>query len=86
MMRVRDDIDQRVLAEFFYEYLNVEEDFIKNLFTTGDTQLGRTFVCEPSLPADGVLEVLDYERATWVAESASDITWIEPALPRWTSA
>ncbi len=73
MMRVRDDVDQKVLAELFFEYLNVEEDFIKALFTQGETQLGRTFVSESSLPADGVLEVLDYERATWVAESATDI-------------
>lgn len=31
MMRVRNDIDQKVLSELFYEYLNVEEDFIKDL-------------------------------------------------------
>ncbi len=73
MMRLREDIDQKVLAELFYEYLNVEEDFIKALFTRGQTQLGRTFVSETSLPGDGDLQVLDYERATWVVESASDI-------------
>ncbi len=73
MMRVRDDLDQQLLSELFYEYLNVEEDFIKALFTTGETQLGRAFVAEASLPADGALEVLDFERATWVAESASTI-------------
>ena len=73
LMRVRDDIDQKVLAELFFEYLNVEEDFIKDLFTTGETQLGRTFVCEESLPPDPALDVLDYERATQVAETASHI-------------
>ncbi len=73
MMRVRDDLDQKLLSELFYEYLNVEEDFIKALFTTGETQLGRTFVAETSLPSDRALEVLDFERATWVVESASDI-------------
>ena len=35
MMRVRDDVDQKLLAELFYQYLNVEEDFIKALFTDG---------------------------------------------------
>ena len=40
MMRVRDDVDQKVLAELFYQYLNVEEDFIRELFTDGETQLG----------------------------------------------
>jgi len=73
MMRVRDDIDQKLLSELFYEYLNIEEDFIKELFTTGDTQLGRAFVSEVSLPPEMVLEVLDYERASRVAETAAHI-------------
>ena len=49
MMRVRGDVDQKVLGELFYQYLNVEEDFIKALFTDGETQLGRVFVHEPVL-------------------------------------
>ena len=73
LMRVRHDVDQKLLSELFYEYLNVEEDFIKELFTTGETQLGRTFVAESSLPTDGGLEVLDFERATCVVESATHI-------------
>ncbi|MCU0304839.1 MAG: 4Fe-4S dicluster domain-containing protein [Thermoanaerobaculales bacterium] len=70
MMRVRNDIDQKLLAELFFEYLNVEEHFIRDLFTRGDTQLGRVFVSEDALPSDGGLEVLDYERASEVARSA----------------
>ncbi len=73
MMRVRDDIDQKTLAELFYQYLNVEEDFVRALFTQGETQLGRTFVHEPALSQDNALHVLDYERATHVIESASHI-------------
>ncbi len=73
LMRVRDDIDQKLLAELYYEYLNVEEDFIKELFTTGETEFGRVFVSEEMLPTDGTLEVLDYERASRVAETASHI-------------
>jgi ferredoxin len=73
MMRVRGDLDQKLLAELFYQYLNVEEDFIKALFTDGETELGRTFVSEISLPPDGMLEVLDFERASWVVESATHI-------------
>ena len=73
MMRVRDDLDQKLLAELFFEYLNVEDDFVKALFTEGETQLGRTFVSEDALPSDPFLEVLDFERATQVAEAASDI-------------
>ncbi|MFV1957569.1 MAG: 4Fe-4S dicluster domain-containing protein, partial [bacterium] len=73
LMRTRGDIDQKVLSELFYEYLNVEEDFIRALFTDGETQLGRVFVHEPVLTRDNALHVLDYERATNVIESASHI-------------
>ena len=73
LMRIRDDIDQKVLSELFYQYLNVEEDFIKELFTRGDTQLGRTFVQEPVLSNENALHVLDYERATEVIRTASHI-------------
>jgi len=71
MMRLRTDVDQKALAQLFYQYLNVEEDFIKNLFAFGETRLGRAFVHEPALPSDLSLQVLDYERASHVIESAS---------------
>ena len=70
LMRVRADIDQKLLAELFYQYLNVEEDFIKALFVNGETQLGRVFVHEPALPADKALHVLDYERASETIKTA----------------
>jgi ferredoxin len=73
MMRVREDIDQKLLAELFYQYLNVEEDFIKALFTDGETRLGRAFVHETALPEALSLHVLDHERATRVIETASAI-------------
>jgi ferredoxin len=71
LMRIRTDIDQQLLSELFYQYLNVEEDFVRELFTQGDTQLGRAFVHEPALNEENALHVLDYERASWVIESAS---------------
>jgi len=71
LMRVRDDIDQKVLSELFYEYINVEEDFIRDLFTQDQTQLGRTFVHEPVLSKEKALHVLDYERATEVIRRAT---------------
>lgn len=73
MMRIRDDIDQKLLGKLFYEYLNVEEEFVKQLFTRGETQLGRVFVNEPALLTDNALHVLDYERATEVIKTASHI-------------
>jgi len=74
MMRIRGDIDQKLLAELFYEYLNVEEEFIKALFTKGETQLGRVFVHEPVLTNEEALTVLDYERASHVIDSARHIS------------
>jgi ferredoxin len=71
LMRIRDDINQKVLSELFYEYINVEEDFIKTLFTDRETQLGRVFVHEPALSAENALHVLDYERASEVIRTAS---------------
>ena len=73
LMRVRQDIDQKVLSELFYQYLNVEEDFVKDLFTLGDTPLGRAFVHEPVLSNENALHVLDFERASQVIKTASHI-------------
>jgi ferredoxin len=73
MMRLRGDVDQKRLAELYFEYLNVEEDFIRDLFARGETQLGRTFVRERSVPAELELAVLDHERASHVVESASAV-------------
>jgi ferredoxin len=73
LMRLRGDLDQKVLAELFHQYLNGEEDFIRALFTDGETRLGRTFVQEPALPPEHSLHVLDYERASEVIRTASCI-------------
>ncbi|MFC1619209.1 4Fe-4S dicluster domain-containing protein [Candidatus Neomarinimicrobiota bacterium] len=78
MMRIRGDadqeigdVDQKILSELFYQYLNVEEDFIRELFTRGKTQLGRTLVNERSLGDENALFVLDYERATEIIRTAT---------------
>ncbi len=71
MMRLRNDLDQKVLSELFYQYLNIEEEFIKSLFTHGETQVGRVYVQEGSLPEEISLHVLDYERASHIIRSAS---------------
>jgi len=73
LMRTRGDLDQKALSELFYQYITVEEDFVKALFVGGETQLGRTFVQEPMLPEDSAAYVLDYERATEVIETARHI-------------
>ena len=85
MMRVRDDVDQKLLAELYYQYITVEDEFIVRLFTHGETQLGRVFVNERALTAssrpsptpgangDGRLRVLDYERASEVIGTADHL-------------
>jgi ferredoxin len=72
MMRIGNSYDQKLLAELFYQYLNVEEDFVRALFAGGETQLGRAFVQEAALPPQAV-HVLDYERASEVVRTASHI-------------
>lgn len=71
LMRIRNDVDQKVLSELFYQYLNVEEDFIKQLFTQGETQVGRAFVNEEALSEKNKIEILDYEKASEVIKTAS---------------
>ncbi len=73
LMRVREDVDQKALSELFHQYLNVEEDFVRELFATGQTQLGRAFVDETALPLQDSLVVLDHERASEVVRSAQVI-------------
>lgn len=70
MMRLRGDVDQKLLGELFYQYMNVEDAFVTALFTT-ETRLGRAFVNEDALPAAGAVEVLDYERASVVAREST---------------
>jgi len=71
IMRVRDDIDEKLLSKLFYEYMNVEEDFVRELFTSGETQIGRTLVHEPALSTQNAIHVLDYERATEIIKTAT---------------
>ncbi len=73
MMRTRDDIDQHLLGELFYQYMNVEEDFVKQLFFSTETRLGRTFVNEGALSADNTVHILDFERASHIIKTAEHI-------------
>ncbi len=71
MMRYRNDIDQKALGGLYYQYLNVEEDFVRELFADGETQIGRVFVNEQVLTEKNAFRVLDYERASHVIEASS---------------
>jgi hypothetical protein len=73
LMRLRDDIDQKMLSRLYYQYLNQEEEFIRRLFTDGETQLGRVFVNESALCLENSLQILDHERASEVILTANAI-------------
>lgn len=73
MMRTRNDIDQKLLAELFYQYMNVEEDFVKELFFSTETRLGRVFVNESVLAAENKVQILDFERASHVINTTDHI-------------
>lgn len=73
LMRTRGDIDQKYLSELYYQYMNVEEDFVKDLFFSTETQLGRVFVQEPVLTNNNTIYILDYEKASHIIEEATHI-------------
>ncbi len=73
LMRTRGDIDQKYLSELYYQYMNVEEDFVKDLFFATETYLGRVYVQEPVLAKDNTIHILDYERASHIIEEASHV-------------
>lgn len=73
LMRTRGDIDQKYLAELYYQYMNVEEDFVKDLFYATETKLGRVYVQEPVLTNEHMNHILDYERTTHIIEEAKYI-------------
>lgn len=70
MMRTRGDIDQAELGKLYYEYLNVEEDFVKELFCDHENSFIRTFVNESVLTTDDAMSVLDFEKASHYIETA----------------
>ncbi len=53
--------------------MNVEEDFVKDLFYATETKLGRVYVQEPVLTTENTLHILDHERASHIVEEAEYI-------------
>ncbi|MHB1484169.1 MAG: 4Fe-4S dicluster domain-containing protein [Saccharofermentanales bacterium] len=74
MMRTRDDINQHLLAELYYQYMNVEEEFVKELFSATETNLGRVFINEEVLAQQtDMLHVLDFVKASHIIKTAKHI-------------
>ncbi len=73
LMRVREDVDQQLLSELLEQYVTVEDGFMLALTHGGTTQQARMLVHEDMVSLDDALEVLDYERASAIIDSATAI-------------
>ena len=72
-MRVRDDVPVAELARLFEDYFYDNGGrFAKSVFG-GDTQIGRSLVRESALPEGSFAEILDWERATRLVETARTV-------------
>ncbi|KKR04209.1 MAG: Dissimilatory sulfite reductase (Desulfoviridin), alpha/beta subunit [Parcubacteria group bacterium GW2011_GWC2_39_14] len=73
MMRTDGRFDRKVLGELFYQYINVEDDFVTKALMH-KTSIARTLVHEQTLAPKEQSEILDYERATHIIDTATCIT------------
>ena len=73
LMRTDGKFNRKVLSELFYKYINEEEEFIFEALEQ-KTSIARTFIHEYTIPEESKSEVLDYERASKVIETATCIT------------
>ncbi len=68
-MRTRENYPEHELAELFEQYMFQDEHFARAVFA-GDAQIGRSLVREEALPQGDHSEILDWERASAIVESA----------------
>ena len=71
-MRARDDLPMAELARLFEEYFSESDRFSRSVYQ-GQTQVGRRLVREEALPEGDHIEILDWERASHIIETASPI-------------
>ena len=68
-MRTRDEMPMSELARLFEQYMGEDDKFARAVFQ-GNTQLGRSLVREEALPEGDHTEILDWERASHIVQSA----------------
>ncbi|NQT73423.1 MAG: 4Fe-4S dicluster domain-containing protein [Chloroflexi bacterium] len=71
-MRTRENAPMMELAQLFDDYMTQDDRFARSVFTS-QTQLGRSLVREESLPEGDYTEILDWERASQIVQSASTL-------------
>ena len=72
-MRTRNDMPMAELARLFEEYFTQDDRFTRSIFQ-GQTQVGRRLVREEALPEGDHIEILDWERASHIIQTASAIS------------
>ncbi|MBT7902571.1 4Fe-4S dicluster domain-containing protein [Candidatus Woesearchaeota archaeon] len=73
LMRTDGKFDRKILSELFHQYINVEEDFLIRVLGS-NPNIARTLVHEDKIQEKDFSEVLDYEKASNVIDTASCIT------------
>ena len=71
-MRSRGELPMEELAQLFEQYMNEEGQLARNVFRK-QTQLSRSLVHEEALPKGDHTEILDWERASYLVDSATDV-------------
>ena len=73
LMRTDGKFNTKLLSELFHQYINVESGFLNEVLAL-DPSIARVLVHESSLQEKHKSEILDYERASKIIETASCIT------------
>lgn len=71
-MRSRNELPMAELAALFEEYMRGDDKLARSVYQQ-ETQIGRTLVHEEALSPDDYAEILDWERATEILNSADAI-------------
>ncbi len=76
MMRVRDDIDQKKVAELMWDYMRDDPELgFMRMLADGDTFIARPLVNENALEPEVWTEILDYDKATAIIDEGG--SWAE---------
>ena len=73
LMRLDERFDKRLLSALYYQYFNVEDAFVRTIFSL-EPAIYRTLVQEAAIDERDRAVVLDYERASHLIETATCIT------------
>ncbi|KAJ5074528.1 4fe-4s ferredoxin [Anaeramoeba ignava] len=76
MMRAKNPYDLPIVevSKLFDNYMFENNKFANSVFHAGDTQIGRTFIHEETLPHDSDAKIYDYEKATEIIKTATRIS------------